>query len=333
MKSVIVGILLLIGVSSIVSSCNDDLNLVGEFVETPVVVGILDQSETAHFIKVTRTFIGDGSTSSLTIAQNPDSSYFNQVDITVKEILNDGSTGRTFNLHDTIIENKDVNGVFYAPEQKVYVFYTPEGDPLIDDARYTLAINIDNGRINVTGETRLVNGLGLANTLVGNNKPLRFTASGVALGLYQAQSISVQQVGNARKLNAKIRFDYREISLPSDTVNKSILWNLGDADLARTRQLFHAARAEQLRGRDDLSPNGIPVDALEQGFQGVETAGPEALVAFEPALRVPHRPRIQPAADGALAERRQGALSQRAERAARPHVRLVLRRGPLTRST
>lgn len=232
MKTIFLGLLLMIGISTIVSSCNDDLNLVGDFVETPVVIGILNQAETTHFVKVTRTFIGDGVSSSLTIAQNPDSSYFNQVDITVQEILSNGSNGRTFNLHDTIIENKDVNGVFYAPEQKVYVFYTPENLPLIDDARYSITINIDNGRIVVTGETELVKGLNLANTLIGNNKPLRFTDSGTSLGVYQSQAITVDQVGNARKLNAKIRIDYREYLTPTDSIDKSILWNLGDADLA-----------------------------------------------------------------------------------------------------
>lgn len=232
MKTIFLGLLLMIGISAIVSSCNDDLNLVGDFVETPVVIGILNQAETTHFVKVTRTFIGDGETSSLAIAQNPDSSYFNQVDITVQEILSNGSNGRTFNLHDTIIENKDVNGAFYAPEQKVYVFYTPEDSPLIDNARYAITINIDNGRIVVTGETELVNGLNLANTLIGNNKPLRFTDSGTSLGVYQSQAITVDQVGNARKLNAKIRIDYREYLTPTDSIDKSILWNLGDADLA-----------------------------------------------------------------------------------------------------
>src|SRR5690606_33358789 len=128
-----------------------------------------------------RTFIGDGNTSAVDIAGIADSSYFNQVDVEIQEVLSNGSLGRLFTLHDTIIQNKDQNGVFYAPEQKVYVFYTDSANPLKGDATYKLTAKIDGGRIVVTGETSMVSGI-TAGTWAGINSTLKFTTSGSTLG-------------------------------------------------------------------------------------------------------------------------------------------------------
>ena len=102
-------------------SCNEKINYVGEFKETAVIYGLLDHADTIHFIKINRAFIGPGN--ALEIAQIPDSNYFDQVDATISEYM-DGNLIRTWELRDTLIQNKDTNGVFYAPEQKVYYFKT-----------------------------------------------------------------------------------------------------------------------------------------------------------------------------------------------------------------
>lgn len=214
---------------AVLVSCKDQLNLIEGYKETAVVIGILDQSETAHYIKVTRSFIGDGETSSLTIAQIPDSNYFNQVDITITEQLANGSAGRTFQLHDTIIENKNVNGVFYAPEQKVYVFYTSDSAPLLGDAKYTMNISIDNGRIKVSGETEMVDGITLSNNMAQPNGSLKFADDP---GEYKTQQFQVTSTGNSYLFNAKMRFDYREYGIGlMDSTDKSVPMDIGEASV------------------------------------------------------------------------------------------------------
>lgn len=253
------------------NSCKEDIDLTGDSVETAVVVGLLNKYETAQYIKVTRAFIGDGGTSSLVIAQNPDSSYFNDVEVVVTEILASGAVGRTFTCHDTIIPNKDENGVFYAPEQKVYVFYTPAGaGSLIDDATYKLDIKIDGGRIHVEGETELVNGMKFTNGLVGNTKPLNFYNANSG-GSYRTQNIELEQTGNAKRLNAKVKFSYREYtSFPSTFEDKSIIWNLGDVELpsGATNYTYQAEGAAFY----EFIKNNIPVSAsiVDRQYTAIE---------------------------------------------------------------
>lgn len=230
MKKTLLGFFLIASCLLAFVSCKDDFKLLGDFVETPVVIGILDQSETTHYIKVTRTFIGDGQTSALELAQIPDSSYFNDVQITINEQPGDGSQGRTFVLHDTIIENKSTSGVFYAPQQKVYVFYTSESAPLLGDAKYSMTINIDNGRIVVKGETGMVNGMTVSNNITGLASSIKLVEDP---GEYKSQLVNITSVGNAYVLNAKLRFDYREYAPGmTDSTDKSVHMDIGETDVS-----------------------------------------------------------------------------------------------------
>lgn len=225
-------ILALLAVVSIVfTSCKDKINLVGQGVESAVVIGVLDQADTTHYIKITRTFIGDGQTSAVDIAKISDSSYFDKVEVTIKEILSNGSLGRTFTLDERILHNKTTDGAFYAPDQKVYAFDTPANQPLLEDARYQMTAKIDDGRIVITGETKLVSGITVSN--VGNtNYAIKLTQSGSSLGQYANQSIQVSNVGSSYKLNARVRFDYREFTTGLlDSTDHSIWFELGEYDV------------------------------------------------------------------------------------------------------
>lgn len=239
MKKLFTLYIVFIAIAISFTSCKDKLDLTSGAKESAVVVGVLDKSESAHFIKVTRTFIGDGVTSAVDIAQIPDSSYFDNVEIKVEETFVNGSTGRTWTLHDTIIQNKS-EGVFYGPQQKVYVFYTSENQPLKDDGVYKLTVNIDNGRILVTGKTTIVSGITLG-AWANNNGTIRLTGTGANLGVYATENINVTNVGTAYKLNAKVRFDYREFT-PGliDSTDHSILFNLGEAQVTPGSNSSHS---------------------------------------------------------------------------------------------
>lgn len=214
----------------LLTSCNDKIDMLGGGQESAVVIGLLDIAESVHYVKVTRTFIGDGIQSSLDIAQIADSSYFDDVEVKIQEVLANGSSGRLFTLHDTIIQNKQ-DGVFYGPEQKVYVFYTNPSSPLLSDATYKLTVSVDGGRMVVTGETPIVSGITLG-SWANQNAYIKLTGSGNELGVFANQSITISNVGTSYRLNGKARFDYREYAIGmTDSTDKSITFNFGEANV------------------------------------------------------------------------------------------------------
>ena len=98
-------------------SCKKNLDVNAGWKDITIVYGILNQTDTFHYIKVTKAFLGPGN--ELGYAQIYDSSNY-KVKLQVK--LNEFSGTsmiRSILLRDTMINNKD-SGVFYFPVQKIY---------------------------------------------------------------------------------------------------------------------------------------------------------------------------------------------------------------------
>jgi hypothetical protein len=238
MKKIHLALIALIGLVSL-QSCKDDIEITGEFVETAVVFGLLDQADSLQFIKITRAFIGPGN--AFDIAQIPDSNYFNSVTGTVTEL----STGRKFTLRDTIVLNKDVNGLFYAPEQKLYYFDNTHitstnttGAPLDEASKFRLDLNINNGLFSVTGETELITGL--SSNISGQTQPYKFVDN---QDQFKSTTITVSQSGTgnhlAHRLNTTVEINIEEFQGATATPKK-FMWNLGDSETSNTSVVFTA---------------------------------------------------------------------------------------------
>jgi hypothetical protein len=284
MRKLIVFLSLIIGLSS----CNEKIDLLGDYQETAVVYGLLDHADSLHFIKITRAFIGPGS--AVDLAQIPDSSYFNQVDATVTEYIG-GVATRAWELRDTIVTNKEINGAFYGPEQKVYYFKTlptgpnevQQGSPtaltssLNKDATYKLSIDIDNGKFMVLGETELVHGL----TSPSNSQNFTFKFANNPGSYVSAGVAAVNTFGNAFVVNSSLKVIYNEYVGVNKTVN-SFDWKLGEASILPGESRTFTAYGETFY---TLMKNDVSVDPTitRRTFEGIEftiTGGHEELYNY-----------------------------------------------------
>ena len=211
------------------NSCKEDIELVGDFNETAIVYGILDQADSVHFLKINRAFIGPGN--AIEFAQIPDSSYFENLTATITEKIS-GQISRTWTLNDTIINNKDENGIFYAPTQKLYYFEhgMSNNESLNPEATYHLNIIINEGTAKefiVTGETTLIDGLtsGQSNP----NATFQFLDNQKE---FKAFGVSVSDVGNAKLVNVSLKLNFEEYTINNDTNKISIDWNVGESEVS-----------------------------------------------------------------------------------------------------
>ena len=247
MKKKIIGSLMLLTI--VFSSCSEKIDLIGNFQETAVIYGLLDQADTLHYVKITRAFIGPGD--AMQIAQIADSSYFDQVDATITEELN-GSVTRTWQLKDTLIQDKNTNGVFYGPIQKVYYFKTlatgqnevqvispnPNETSLNKDAIYKLKVILNNGEFEVNGETELASGL--TTTASSQNFTFKFSDNP---GEYVSTSVAASSTGNCFVVNTKLEIQYNEYIGNNKTL-KSFDWNLGEVDVVPNSSRTYVALGE-----------------------------------------------------------------------------------------
>jgi hypothetical protein len=271
MKNRIIGSLVLLTV--LVSSCSEKIDLVGDFQETAVVYGLLDQADTLHYVKITRAFIGPGD--AMQIAQIPDSSYFDQVDATITEELN-GSVTRTWQLKDTLIQDKNTNGVFYGPIQKVYYFKTlstglnevqvvspnPSETSLHKDAIYKIKVILNNGEFEVNGETQLARGL--TTTASSQNFTFKFSDNP---GEYVSTSVAASSTGNCFVVNTQLDIEYNEYIGNNKTL-KSFKWVLGEMDVQPNSSKTFVALGETFY---NLMKTNVVVDPqiTRRTFQGI----------------------------------------------------------------
>ena len=141
---------------SVFMSCETDVDLRAPYDDTPIVFGVLDQTVDTQFIKINKSFIGEGD--NFKYAAVSDCTIFKNVVATVSE---NGGNNRVFPLKEMYVSNIE-DGIFYADSQKVYYFNTisnPDASlagSLDESAIYKINISIDEGIKEVSSETDLV---------------------------------------------------------------------------------------------------------------------------------------------------------------------------------
>lgn len=269
MKSLLTLLITALIAGSIFTSCNEKIDLIGDFTETAVVYSLLDKSDTIHFVKINRAFIGPGN--SLEIAQIPDSNYFDQVDATVTEFVS-GTQTRQWVLQDTVIENKETNGVFYAPTQKLYYFKTTPSSPLNASGNFKLHISINGGEFEVDGETELVSGIS-SNADAQNFRfdfvedPGIFTQKGIAVG-----------VGNSYVINTTLKVNFEEIKGGTgETTVKSFNWNLGESETTPNSTRTFTMNGETFYNlvKSNVTNNALITKRRMKSVEVISTGGAE----------------------------------------------------------
>lgn len=196
------------------NSCEPKLNLNADYTTTPIVFGLLDHADSIHYIKITKTFLGQGN--NYEYAKIADSSYFNQVDAQIIELLNDVETGRVWTLRDSTIPNKD-DGVFYNPSQKVYVFYE---ENLLEDHTYKLVADLDEGKYQIDASTKLINGFTHSSTSGKINMATKVNNE----SKYNGVTIGYTEGLNAKRFQSKMLINYVE-TLDGVSTIKQLIWS------------------------------------------------------------------------------------------------------------
>ena len=213
------------------SSCTTDFELNAEYDEIPIIFGILDQSVDTQFVKINKSFIGNGDNS--TYAAINDSSLYTNVIGRVEEYV-DGALTETFPLEEMWVTNLD-EGIFYTDSQKVYFFVpTAIAKPYLnEDATYKLIVDVSEEAQPIEAETNLIKDSDL--------KWSQLTRDGAAInGIifadastpldndYSTFSPKCSPAENADKYEFKIRLHFTEVTYAGASTAKYIEWNLGE---------------------------------------------------------------------------------------------------------
>lgn len=136
------------------TSCSTDLDVIDEWKETTVVYGVLNENDTAHYIKITKAFLGEGD--AYVMAQEFDSLYYDTAKLVVT--LTEVETGITETLKPDLSIPKDSTGdPIFGSKQVLYKSVMQ----LNKDNTYKLNVRTTESGTEVSGQTRLPKRIGV----------------------------------------------------------------------------------------------------------------------------------------------------------------------------
>lgn len=220
-------------------SCSEEIELSSEPGETAVVYALLDQEDTLHFVRINRAFYG--TSNSLEAAQIPDSSYFKSVDAKIYEVRNQEDTLRVWTLRDTLVSNKDTDGIFYAPTQKLYYFETKTNEPLIAKEGYTYYFKARiNNSYTISSTTELIRDASLASNLMSTYGFI--STNPFSDYKYTSTNVSFKN-GTSTTINTSLYITVNEFK-GSQLTSKRIEWNIADLETSSSKPSLAEAKGE-----------------------------------------------------------------------------------------
>ncbi len=210
---------LLLALTTLFSACSTDLAVIGDYKETMVVYGLLDQSQPKQYIKINKAFLGEGD--AFGYAQVKDSSqYVNSLNVVLKSIKN-GVELNSFNLSpDNTIAK--LPGTFYAPDQAnaIYSFASTGGNALSSDNEYKLIIKNNGTGTEASSQTSLITDFG---NLISPNPIAPFFSCILANNNNYTYQVKWSSGKNAKIYQMIIRIHYTD-STSTGNIKDSLDW-------------------------------------------------------------------------------------------------------------
>lgn len=271
-------ILVIAAVVATLAACSTEVELNAPYDSKSIVYGLLDAQADTQFIKVNKTFLGNGNNLDYAAIRDSSEYPFHVFDVLrVDEVVN-GNVVNSYDLDSLTINNKEEDGIFYAPRATVYYFETPEGG-LNMDAIYRFRAEFNNGEESLVAQTdlvrtELVNGENSENIeLPSPFLPTMNDFAGMSSiddGEFPSANFKWDATEGAARYEVKVRFYYTEVvytdnsytDIESETV-KYIDWFIGQFQTSTTSgsedfniQANGSGFFTTIRNRLDVIPQG-----------------------------------------------------------------------------
>lgn len=183
-----IGVMLL---GSLLNACDNDVPVNAPYELNTVAYGLLEKSDSVHYIKVNKAFLNEGA-NARDIAGNRDSIlHSSDIEVRLKEIVNQ-QVAKTYLLQRDTISGKE-KGLF--PNPKHVLYRTPKVD-LQTNATYKLSITGLSNNDTVTAETSIVGDARLVEPGPSSGLPPGRTAN-FPVGFLDELTFNMQEGPNA----------------------------------------------------------------------------------------------------------------------------------------
>ncbi|MFZ4705617.1 MAG: hypothetical protein ACOYMF_06365 [Bacteroidales bacterium] len=194
---------LLVSLIVLMTSCKTDFDVISEWKDITVVYGLIDQTDTAHLIRINKAFLGPGNALHYAAIEDS-SSYGNNLEVKLNDILFDTTT----------MYPKD-SGVFSYQHQILYISKAK----LFEDSLYTLKIrNLITGKA-ITASSPLIQDFDIEKP-----RPSATNSFECKRSITSEQEFKWTSATNGKRYQITVRFFFKESSAPGDTLVRSVEW-------------------------------------------------------------------------------------------------------------
>jgi hypothetical protein len=216
MKKTSVFLLLSVVFGLLLSSCDNSLDILDEYKETPIVYGLLNKNDTLHYVRIQKGFLGEGN--ALLMAQYQDSIYYDtsEVEVRMFSFIN-GQQTDTILLKPTFSKEKE-EGLFTDEKHRLYQLYLQErinGNinlkpffKLKTDAEYRFELKNKKSGLTTFATTNLVESI---------SQQSLFPSSRINLASNFPYNVKIGAAKNGKVYGLIMRFKYKEFK-PGATV-------------------------------------------------------------------------------------------------------------------
>lgn len=228
--------------------CSTDVELNAPYEERSLAFCLLDPAAEEQWVRVNRTWLGEGN--NLEFAQIADSSEYQPGEVTVTVEQFDGddlgyaTPLATYVAEDTLLQDKDDDGIFYGPQYRAYHFATPDGLAVYagNDSEdlyvYRMTVSFADGRPPLTAVTTLIGSSpgNISNPPAGiPGFSLNFASGAGTQVSYPNINFKWSSTSGAKRYEAALHIHFTEriwsdaahTQLASET-ERTIRWDLGD---------------------------------------------------------------------------------------------------------
>ncbi|MBL7943038.1 MAG: DUF4249 family protein, partial [Flavobacteriales bacterium] len=197
--------------SILITGCSTEVDLSADYKPTTIVYGLLDPGQDTQWVKINKTFVGDGNNFDYALIRDSSEYDFSTFTAIVEELEADGDVVNTYSLDSLTIHDKEISGVFYAPHQTVYYFTSPGG--LNQDHDFKLSIDFDEKNdVDATTELVRLDEIVMENPMQNSGGNLQLAQSvGEFDFQYKTHTIRFIPIDNAPFYEITLRFYYNEL--------------------------------------------------------------------------------------------------------------------------
>lgn len=209
-------------------SCETDIDVNADYKDITAVYGLINPSESVHYIKINKAFLGTGSALDLAADANNFTYAAGELDITVQAIDENGTVITTYStgLGTVIRTENDIikdQGIFDNSVNVLYKFNAS----INRDYKYKVIIINTETEKEVTTEAKIV-----GSTVVSapsTNTKFQFWNGTVASGNPLNKSFSVTTGADIGRVGMVVKFNYTEFYTNGmDSTVHSVIMTLGD---------------------------------------------------------------------------------------------------------